>query len=226
MFIGHYSVAFVLKKTVPKTPLWSLLVGVQLVDFLFMIFVVFGIEHMRLIPGFTASNPFDLYYMPYTHSLIAGIFWAIFAFLGFYFYFKSEIDSYRWKAPFAVFLSVLSHYFLDLPVHTPDLPIFGDSGTKLGFGLWNNLWLTVGIEAALTVSSFVYYLRGSKSGEGFSGRWGMPILGLIFLLLILINPFAPVPDNIYQFAIQALVLYSLIAFFGHRLDSKRVYQVS
>ncbi|MBM9499045.1 hypothetical protein JWG44_02100 [Leptospira sp. 201903071] len=226
MFIGHYSVALALKKTVPKTPFWSLLVGVQFVDFLFMIFVMFGIEHMRLIPGFTASNPFDLYYMPYTHSLVAGIFWALLVFLGFYFYLKTETASYRWKVALAVSLSVISHYVLDLPVHTPDLPVFSDSGTKLGFGLWNNLWLTVGIEAGLTVLSFVYYFSGSKSGEGFSGKWGMPILGCIFLLLIFINPFAPVPDNIYMFAIQALVLYTLIAFFGHRLDSKRIYKVS
>ncbi|AOP33226.1 hypothetical protein A0128_04800 [Leptospira tipperaryensis] len=226
MFIGHYSVALVLKKTVPKTPFWSLLVGVQFVDFLFMVFIMLGIEHMRLVPGFTASNPFDLYYMPYTHSLVAGVLWALFTFLGFYFYLKSEIGSYRWKVALAVALSVLSHFILDLPVHTPDLPIFSDSGPKLGFGLWNNLWLTVGIEAALTVLSFVYYFSGSKNGEGFSGKWGMQILAGSFLLLIFINPFAPVPDNIYAFAIQALVLYTLIAYLGHRLDAKRIYEVS
>ncbi|TGM21814.1 hypothetical protein EHQ90_01370, partial [Leptospira stimsonii] len=94
MFIGHYSVAFVLKKTVPKTPFWSLLVGVQFVDFLFMIFIMLGIEHMRLVPGFTASNPFDLYFMPFTHSLVAGIVWSLLVFIGFYFYKKSEDTSY------------------------------------------------------------------------------------------------------------------------------------
>ncbi|TGM58298.1 hypothetical protein [Leptospira adleri] len=224
MFIGHYSVAFVLKKTVPKTPFWSLLVGVQFVDFLFMIFVMLGIEHMRLIPGFTESNPFDLYYMPYTHSLIAGVLWSILVFCGFYFYTKAEDTTSKRKIAFAVALSVISHYLLDLPVHTPDLPILTDSGTKLGFGLWNNLWLTVGIEAALTVLSFAYYFRGSESGNGFSGKWGMQILAGFFLILIFINPFAPVPDSIYVFAVQALVLYALIAYLGHKMDSKRVYE--
>ncbi|RHX94333.1 hypothetical protein DLM76_09580 [Leptospira yasudae] len=225
MFIGHYSVAFALKKTVPKTPLWSLLVGVQFVDFLFMIFIMIGVEHMRLIPGFTASNPFDLYFMPYTHSLAAAFLWASFAFVFFYFWKSSEDRNTRWKVALAVAISVMSHYFLDLPVHTPDLPVLSDSGTKLGFGLWNNLWLTVGIEAALTIVSFAYYFKGSKPGEGFAGKWGMLSLGGFFLLLILINPFAPVPDNIYAFAIQALFLYTLIAILGQKLDEKRIYDV-
>ncbi|RHX83692.1 hypothetical protein [Leptospira stimsonii] len=224
MFIGHYSVAFVLKKTVPKTPFWSLLVGVQFVDFLFMIFIMLGIEHMRLVPGFTASNPFDLYFMPFTHSLVAGIVWSLLVFIGFYFYKKSEDTSYQWKIALAVAFSVLSHYILDLPVHTPDLPVFKDSGTKLGFGLWNNLWLTVGIEASLTVVSFAYYFRGSRSGEGFLGRWGMLLLAGFFLVFILINPFAPIPANIYLFATQALVLYTLIAYCAHKMDAKRIYE--
>ncbi|PJZ31065.1 hypothetical protein [Leptospira kmetyi] len=226
MFIGHYSVAFALKKAVPKTPFWSLLVGVQFVDFLFMIFIMIGIEHMRLVPGFTASNPFDLYYMPYTHSLVAGVLWSVFAFVLFYFLTNRESGAPRWKIPLAVALSVMSHYILDLPVHTPDLPVFTDAGTKLGFGLWNNLWLTVGIEVALTVLSFAYYLKGSKQGEGFAGKWGMTTLAGVFLLLILINPFAPVPENIYAFAIQALFLYTLIAIAGHKLDGKRIYENS
>ncbi|XDD51116.1 hypothetical protein AB3N59_04885 [Leptospira sp. WS92.C1] len=226
MFIGHYSVAFALKKAVPQTPFWSLLAGVQFVDFLFMLFIMLGIEHMRLIPGFTASNPFDLYYMPYTHSLVAGILWSVFAFLIFYFLNPSKNKSVRWKIALAISISVISHFILDLPVHTPDLPVFFDSGIKLGFGMWNHLWLTVLIEALLTVISFVYYFRGSKSGEGISGKWGMILLGGFFLALIFINPFAPVPDNIYAFAIQALVLYTLICYLGHKLDAKRIYDGS
>lgn len=223
MFIGHYSVAFVLKKAVPKTPFWSLLAGVQFVDILFMVFVMTGVEHMRLVPGFTQSNPFDLYFMPYTHSLAAAFFWGIAAFCFFYVSVPAESASIKRNAALAVGLSVISHYFLDLPVHTPDLPVLFDSGPKLGFGLWNHLWLTVGIETAVTLVAFVYYLRGSSPGEGFAGKRGMILYGVFFLILILANPFAPTPDNVYAFAIQALFLYGLIAYLGHKLDSKREY---
>ncbi|TGK36381.1 hypothetical protein EHQ12_05150 [Leptospira gomenensis] len=226
MFIGHYSVAFVLKKAVPKTPFWFLLAGVQFVDILFMCFVMIGIEHMRLIPGFTQSNPFDLYYMPYTHSLAAAFFWGIAAFGLFYVWFPARSASVKRNTSLAVGFSVISHYFLDLPVHTPDLPLLFDSGPKLGFGLWNHLWLTIGIETAITLVAFVYYLRGSSSGEGFAGRWGMILYAFFFLVLIIANPFTPTPDNVYAFSIQALFLYGLIAYLGHKLDSMRKYRES
>ncbi|TGK23125.1 hypothetical protein [Leptospira stimsonii] len=224
MFIGHYSAAFLLKKTVPKTPFWSLLIGVQFVDFLFMIFVLLGIEHMRFVPGFTESNPLDLYYMPYTHSLVAGVLWSVFVFFGFYFYIKYKKKPYNWKIPFVVALSVISHFILDLPVHTKDLPIFTDSGTKLGFGLWNHLWLGMAMEAILTIFSLAFYFKGSKGGEGFWGTWGFYILSAFYLLLIFIAPFAPIPDNIHLFAIQALILFSLTGYFAFKMDAKRIYE--
>ena len=61
-----------LAKALDKTiPLWLLFLAVQLVDISWAIFVLLGIEKVRIVPGFTATNPFDLYYFPYTHSLPA-----------------------------------------------------------------------------------------------------------------------------------------------------------
>lgn len=33
------------------------------------VLVLVGIEKLRIIPGFAQANPFDLSFMPYTHSL-------------------------------------------------------------------------------------------------------------------------------------------------------------
>ena len=41
--------------------------SVQLVDIAWSILVLLGIEKLRIVPGFTATNPLDLYYMPFTH---------------------------------------------------------------------------------------------------------------------------------------------------------------
>src|SRR2546423_15369736 len=75
MFVGHYGVSFAAKKAEPSIPLWVLFLAVQLLDVLWASFVLLGIEHVRIVPGITASNPLDLYYMPYTHSLLAAIGW-------------------------------------------------------------------------------------------------------------------------------------------------------
>ena len=70
MFVGHYGVAFAVKTPRNKIPLWVLFVAVQLLDFLWAPFVLLGIEKVRFVPGITATNALDLYYMSYTHRLI------------------------------------------------------------------------------------------------------------------------------------------------------------
>src|SRR5437667_8839113 len=80
MFVGHYGVAFAVKTERNKIPLWVLFVAVQLLDFLWAPFVLLGIEKVRFVPGITATNALDLYYMPYTHSLIGALFWSAVAF--------------------------------------------------------------------------------------------------------------------------------------------------
>ena len=51
-------------------PLWVLFIAVQLLDVAWSFFVLLGNEKVRIGPGITATNPLDLYYMPYTHKLI------------------------------------------------------------------------------------------------------------------------------------------------------------
>lgn len=80
MFVGHYSVSFAAKKAEKRIPLWLLFLAVQWVDVMWSIFVLLGIEKVRIVPGITASNALDLYYMPYTHSLLgccAGRLWRM-----------------------------------------------------------------------------------------------------------------------------------------------------
>ncbi len=53
MFIGHYGVSFVAKRCIPRTSLGSLFLAVQLLDVLFGIFVLAGVEKLRIVPGYT-----------------------------------------------------------------------------------------------------------------------------------------------------------------------------
>ncbi|NJM51730.1 MAG: hypothetical protein HC843_13405 [Sphingomonadales bacterium] len=85
MFIGHYAPAFVAAAH-PKGPsLGTTFIAAQLVDIAFFAFVLTGTEKMRITPGMTVMNPFDLFYMPYTHSLAGGIVFAALMAWGIYF---------------------------------------------------------------------------------------------------------------------------------------------
>jgi hypothetical protein len=61
MFVGHYGPSFAIKSAQPTTPLWLLFIAVQLVDIAWSVLILLGIEKARIVPGITASNPFDLY---------------------------------------------------------------------------------------------------------------------------------------------------------------------
>src|SRR5580704_18132825 len=69
MFIGHYGPAFGGKAALRQIPLWVLFIAVQWMDVVWSVFVLTGIEKVRIVPGFTEASPLDLYYMPYTHGL-------------------------------------------------------------------------------------------------------------------------------------------------------------
>src|SRR5260221_7297753 len=77
MFVGHYGVSFITKRADPSIPLWVLFLAVQLLDVIWAPLVLLGVEKVRIVPGFTATNPLDLYYMPYTHSLLAALSWSV-----------------------------------------------------------------------------------------------------------------------------------------------------
>ncbi len=79
MFIGHYGVALASKRVSPRLSLGVLFLAVQLLDVLFSLFVLAGIEKLRIVDRFTAYNPYDLYGMPYSHSLLGAAAWSVLA---------------------------------------------------------------------------------------------------------------------------------------------------
>jgi hypothetical protein len=58
MFIGHYGVSFAAKRFATRTSLGALFLAVQLLDVLLAIFVLAGVEKLRIVPGFTPYNAF------------------------------------------------------------------------------------------------------------------------------------------------------------------------
>lgn len=226
MFVGHYSFSFAARRYFPQAPFWALLLGVQFVDILFMAFVLLGIEKMRIVPGFTEVNPYDLYFMPYTHGLAAHLIWSVVAYLLFRFLLRNRQElsaGAKNRISLLIGLSVFSHFVCDLLVHTPDLPLLGDHSLKVGLGLWNHWQLTLALELLLIGASMVYYFRGSKPGPGFWGKYGLPIFAGFLILLTITTPLLPPPGSVSEFAVQGLFAYFAIAGLGYAVDKKRVW---
>ncbi|MBT8386654.1 MAG: hypothetical protein KJO12_04520, partial [Ignavibacteria bacterium] len=77
MFIGHFGVGLAAKKVATKTSLGNLFFASQFIDLLWPLFLIFGIEQVRIDPGHTAFTPFDFVLYPYSHSFIAVLLWAL-----------------------------------------------------------------------------------------------------------------------------------------------------
>ena len=215
MFVGHYSVAFAVKTERNKIPLWVLFVAVQLLDFLWAPFVLLGIEKVRFVPGITATNALDLYYMPYTHSLIGALFWSAVAFVIYKIGWRNIASN---SAALLVGFAVFSHWLLDLIVHRPDLPIYDDT-LKVGFGLWNYRGVEFVLEIAILLVGAVLYL---KRNGAIARRMGIIIFVAVLVLIQTSNIFLRrLPSSARAFAITALVFYTVFAVIAFLLEKRR-----
>src|SRR5438445_2726005 len=208
MFVGHYSVSFAAKRGDPSIPLWVLFIAVQLLDVAWAPFVLFGIEKVRIVPGITASNPLDLYYMPYTHSLVAAILWSAAA----YAVYRLAVPGSAKRAAPLIAAAVFSHWILDFIVHRPDLPLY-DNAAKVGLGLWNHPVVAFGLEAALLFGGMWLYFRTHPAR-----RTAMVVFGGIMLAIQAYGVFGPPPVSDKAAATTALVAYAVFAVVIWRLE--------
>jgi hypothetical protein len=215
MFIGHYGPSFAIKAIRPAIPLWLFFIAVQLVDIAWAILVFLGIEKVRIVPGITASNPLDLYYMPYTHSLVAAGLWAMAAIV----LCKPLRGVRNWSAAAWMGAAVFSHWVLDWLVHRPDLPLYDDT-MKVGLGIWNYPAIALALEALLLFGGMIMYLRRTQAINAI-GRLGPPVFGILMLAIQAYIFFGPPPASPGAAAITALVSYVVFAAVAHWLDRQR-----
>src|SRR5438309_6660163 len=215
MFVGHYGVAFAVKTERNKIPLWVLFVAVQLLDFFWTPFVLLGIENLRFVAWITATNALDLYYMPYTHSLLGALFWSAVAL---------AIYKIGWRnialtsAALLVGFAVFSHWLLDLIVHRPDLAIYDDT-LKVGFGLWTYTCIEFVLAVGILLIGAVLYL---KRNGAIARKIGIIIFTAVLVLIQTSNTFVRRPPSSDRaFAITALVFYTVFAVNAFLLEKRR-----
>jgi membrane-bound metal-dependent hydrolase YbcI (DUF457 family) len=213
MIVGHYSVAFAARRAAPTVPLWHLFIAVQLIDIFFSAFVLLGVEGLRIVPGITRSNALDLYYMPYTHSLVAAVAWSLAA-GGLYAAWRGRKAAAG--AGLVIGAAVFSHWLLDYPVHRPDLPLY-DNARKVGLGLWNVPVAAFLLEAVLLIGSMLLYDRRPVSGVR-PRRRALVIFGAVLFLVIVWSYAGPDASSPAVAVASGLVLYAGLPLVAARID--------
>jgi hypothetical protein len=218
MFLGHYGVALALKRAEPKLSLGTLFVAVQLADLLWGAFLLLGWERAAIDPGYTAVTPLRFVEYPISHSLFGMTIWALIG-AAVYYSWPTRDTSRHWQAAALVGFAVLTHFPLDVVVHVPDLPIWGQDSPKLGLGLWNNPAATFLVElATLAVGAAVYARFGSHRHPVRAGR--LAGLLLVLIAVYLVSVLGPPPPGVTAIAVTDLAGLLLLAAFAGWVDRR------
>jgi len=214
MFIGHFAVAFAAKPAAPAVSLGTLFLACEWVDLVWPVLLLAGVERVEIRPGVTAFTPLDFVHYPWTHSLLMCAVWAAaFGLL----YFLSRKNK---KAALIVSAVVLSHWFLDLIVHRPDLPLVPGSDSRFGLGLWSSIHATLALEAAFFAAALLFYTKRT-TGVDRIGRWGLWGVVLFLLAAYAGAAFGPPPPSVGAIAWAGLIGGAITALLGYWVDRHR-----
>jgi hypothetical protein len=135
-----------------------LLLGVNLIDIMFGILMLAGVEHARFVPAMAGVYPFDLYDYPYSHSMTGGIVLSLLGFL-LYRYWPVRTSGSRLRPALIFGAAIFSHFLCDIISHRPDLPIFGNDSPRIGLGLYGSMAGSVALEATLFVLGLYWHQK-------------------------------------------------------------------
>jgi len=214
VFIGHFAVAFAAKKAAPKVSLGTLVLAAAFLDVVWPVLVLLGIERFRIVPGFTAMNPFDFTYYPWSHSLLMTVAWSL-AFALAYFAGSRDRSGAVW-----VGIAVGSHWLLDFVSHRPDMPLYPGGGEKLGLNLWRSIPATFAVEGLMFAAGIALYSRATKSRDriGSIGWWAM--VGLL-LALYIPGPWSSPPPSENVVAVFGLIAIAIFGPWAYWIDRHR-----
>lgn len=149
MFVGHLSVALAAKRLEPTVSLGTWTLAAVLADLVAFPLLLAGVESFHIDP--TVATNRMLGHIPYSHSLLMDVVWAL-LFAGSFFLLRRSA-----RAAWLLFAAVLSHWVLDVISHRPDMQLAPGLHTVFGLGLWNSLPATLAIEGGFWIAAILLY---------------------------------------------------------------------
>ena len=213
MFIGHFGVGFAAKRYAPRASLGTLFLATQFIDLLWPTLLLLDVERVAIAPGITVVTPLDFQHYPVSHSLLGVVGWAVLVGGG-----SLALRGTRREA-LVLALLVVSHWWLDVLVHRPDLPLAPFGQVRVGLGLWNSMAATLLVELSLLFVGGWLYARVTRARDA-AGRWGFWGLMALLLLIQAANLFGEPPPSAMAIAWVGQAQW-LLVLWGYWLDRHR-----
>ena len=203
MFLGHFGVALAAKKVAPRPSLGTLVLAALLVDGIWPVFMLLGLEKVEIVPGITAVTPLLFVSYPYTHSLAATVLWGALVAAA-YFLFRRDRAGALWLAAL-----VLSHWILDFVSHRPDMPLW-PGGPLVGLGLWYSVPATLAVELGLFAVGAWLYASVTRPRDRI-GTYSLWAFVATMTAVYLSGVFGPPPPSAEALAMTGLAGWLLVA---------------
>jgi hypothetical protein len=149
--LAHMGVGLAAKPAAPKIPLALLIVCAYVIDILWAVFFLAGIEHLSA-PGGETTNY-------WSHGLFMAVIWSLVA------AFVAWLISRHRRTSLIIGLLVFSHWLLDFISHPmtavfadqTGLPLFFEGSPLVGLGVWRTqLGVTIGEYGTFILGLLIY----------------------------------------------------------------------
>jgi hypothetical protein len=214
MTIGHYAASLIAKRLQPALPLWGLFLAAQLVDVVWGVLILAGVETVRIIPDAKGFLALELSDMPYTHALIPfTLLWMGVAALATKAGPRMRHQPWAWATVAAV---VGSHWVLDFVVHREDLLLLYPGATKVGLSLWRMPVVAFLAEAAFFAGTLAWY-------GAYAKKHGRPpkrliIFAVVWIVVLAGFAFGPPLPSATLLGVASLGLYALTIYWASKLE--------
>lgn len=213
MFVGHLAMGLIAKRIESKVSLGTWTLAALLADLLAFPLLILGIEHFAEQPG-AMSNRIVGRNIAYSHSLLTlATYSVLFAVVYF-------LRRRYWRGALLLSCVVLTHWFLDVVSHRPDMPLAPGVSMVFGLGLWNSLPATLLLEGGFWLLSLILYVRTTqaKSRAAHYVFW----IGVVLLTLVWYgNIFAGMDPNPIKAGVGGLVFFSLVVAWAYSMNRLR-----
>jgi hypothetical protein len=192
--INHAATALLIKRKVPSSPLFVLLVSVQLVELFWVIFSYLGWEHFSVLNG-----KLHLDFLPYSHSVFSAVVAALISFAIINWGYKNR------KLAIAFSIGVLSHIILDIIFHEKDIRLSPFSGTPVwGLGIIDYPILNFALEFIYGIFC-CWYFKGNKALLTV-----IIVFNIIDLPIMLAHGNMLKPFEQYPFILPSFILFQIL----------------
>lgn len=217
MLVGHFAVGFAAKRFEPRLSLGTLVLAAMLADFLWVLFMLAGLEHVEFKPGLGAANYIAAFSVPLSHSLLMDVIWA--ALFAAAYFLKRRYP----RGAVVLCVAVLSHWFLDFVAHRADMPLAPGAPEFFGLGLWTSVPATLIVEGGFWLLAIILYLRATRPKKR-AAHFVFWIVIPLFTLAWYNNIAGPPPPNPHTAPIASLIFFSLVVAWAYWMNRLRPAQ--